>query len=109
MEPIPIVVNEEAAAEALKSNDQKENCGDAYNEEGRMSSSTTTLGVDSSMIRVRYTEVFSMQIFFCVLCATCIMFLFYLALLSCHQRVTCFLWLFVLFAGNVMLSFNSGM
>lgn len=78
MEPIPIVVNEEAAAEALKSNDQKENCGDAYNEEGRMSSSTTTLGVDSSMIRVRYTEVFSMQIFF--LCALC--HLYYVSVLS---------------------------
>jgi brefeldin A-resistance guanine nucleotide exchange factor 1 len=53
-EPVPIVVNEETAAEALKSNDQKESSGEVYTSMDEPV--TTSLFVDPALMRKAHSE-----------------------------------------------------
>ncbi|CAG5122355.1 unnamed protein product, partial [Candidula unifasciata] len=54
-EPVSIVVNEEAAAEALKSNDQKDSIENVDAQEV-LTTSSTSLGVDPALMRKAHSE-----------------------------------------------------
>lgn len=49
---VSVLVNEETAAEALRSNDQKESSDNSYSIVGHQSPNTLELSVDPSLLRV---------------------------------------------------------
>ncbi|CAL1527993.1 unnamed protein product [Lymnaea stagnalis] len=53
---VSLVVNEEAAAEALRNNDQNEHSADSYSIVGQQSPNTATLCVDPSLLRKAQSE-----------------------------------------------------